>query len=122
MGMWGWEAGFSVWDFLESWSGLPFPYGGDLPNPGIEPASPAWQADSLLLSHLGSCFQGTVLRKSHDKNWEIGTDVYILFRLCVKQITNKNRLYSTGNSLLSVLWWLKWEGNPNMREYMHTYG
>ena len=25
----------------EYWSGLPFPYPGDLPNPGIEPQSPA---------------------------------------------------------------------------------
>jgi len=25
----------------ESWSGLPFPYPGDLPDPGIKPASPA---------------------------------------------------------------------------------
>ena len=31
----------------EYWSGLPFPSPGDLPNPGIEPASPALQADSL---------------------------------------------------------------------------
>ena len=29
------------------WSGLPFPSPGDLPNPGIEPASPVLQADSL---------------------------------------------------------------------------
>ena len=29
-------------------SGLPFPSPGDLPNPGIEPRSPALQADSLL--------------------------------------------------------------------------
>ena len=29
-------------------SGLPFPSPGDLPDPGIEPVSPAWQADSLL--------------------------------------------------------------------------
>ena len=29
------------------WSGLPFPSPGDLPDPGIEPASPALQADSL---------------------------------------------------------------------------
>ena len=28
-------------------SGLPFPSPGDLPNPGIEPRSPALQADSL---------------------------------------------------------------------------
>ena len=31
----------------EYWSGLPFPSPGDLPNPGIEPKSPALQADSL---------------------------------------------------------------------------
>ena len=31
----------------EHWSGLPFPSPGDLPNPGIEPGSPALQADSL---------------------------------------------------------------------------
>ena len=31
----------------EYWSGLPFPSPGDLPNPGIEPQSPALQADSL---------------------------------------------------------------------------
>ena len=32
----------------EYWSRLPFPSPGDLPNPGIEPGSPALQADSLL--------------------------------------------------------------------------
>ena len=31
----------------ESWSGLPFPSPGDLPDPGIKPGSPAFQADSL---------------------------------------------------------------------------
>ena len=31
----------------ENWSGLPFPSPGDLPNPGIEPGSPALQADAL---------------------------------------------------------------------------
>ena len=33
---------------------LPFPFPGDLPNPGIEPVSPASQADSLSLSHQGT--------------------------------------------------------------------
>ena len=32
----------------EYWSGLPCPPPGNLPNPGIEPRSPALQADSLL--------------------------------------------------------------------------
>ena len=30
------------------WSGLPFPSPGDLPDPGIEPRSPALQADALV--------------------------------------------------------------------------
>ena len=31
----------------EYWSGLPIPSPGDLPDPGIEPRSPALQADPL---------------------------------------------------------------------------
>ena len=31
----------------ECWSGLPFPFPGDLPNTGIKPGSSALQADSL---------------------------------------------------------------------------
>ena len=31
----------------EYWSGEPFPSPGDRPNPGIEPRSPALQADTL---------------------------------------------------------------------------
>ena len=38
----------------EYWSGLPLLSPEDLPDPGIEPASSAWQADSSPLSHLGS--------------------------------------------------------------------
>ena len=33
----------------ECWSGLPFPSPGDLPDPGIEPGSPALQADLYRL-------------------------------------------------------------------------
>ena len=31
----------------EYWSGLPFPFPRDLPDPGIKPGSPALQTDSL---------------------------------------------------------------------------
>jgi len=31
----------------EYWNGLPFPSPGDLPDPGTEPRSPAFQADDL---------------------------------------------------------------------------
>ena len=36
--------GFSMQEY---WSGLPFPSPGDLPNPGIEPGFPEFQADAL---------------------------------------------------------------------------
>ena len=41
-------------------SGQPFPSPGDLPNPGIEPRSPALQAILYQLSHKGS---------PHSKHW-----------------------------------------------------
>ena len=37
----------------EYWSGLPFPSPGDLPNPGIEPRSPALHTDALPSEALG---------------------------------------------------------------------
>ena len=39
------------------WAAISF--SGDLPDPGIKPASPAWQADSLPMSYLGSLPSGT---------------------------------------------------------------
>ena len=60
----------------EYWSGFPFPTPGDLPDPGIEPASlclPHWQ-DSLPLHCLGShC----------SSNWRLVVDRLSLDSLCV---------------------------------------
>ena len=36
------------------WSGLPVPFPGDLPNPGIESRSPSLQADSLPAEPQGN--------------------------------------------------------------------
>ena len=56
----------------EYWSGLPFPSPGDLSNPGIEPRSPALQADALtselpvakiLPEHKPSFFQCFIFGK-----------------------------------------------------------
>ena len=41
----------------EYWSGLPFPSPGDLPDPGIEPWSPAFRQTVYRLSHQGSLFK-----------------------------------------------------------------
>jgi len=37
----------------EYWSGLPFPFPGDLPDPGIELNFPALQGDALLSESPG---------------------------------------------------------------------
>ena len=39
----------------EYWSGLPFCSPGDLPDPGIEPRSPTFQADALTSEPAGRC-------------------------------------------------------------------
>ena len=50
----------------EYWSGLPFPPPGDLPDPGIEPASlmsPALEAGSLPLASPGKPYTPTQNKK-----------------------------------------------------------
>ena len=44
----------------EYWSELPFPSPEDLPNPGIEPMSPALQADSLPTEQRGKPKEGSM--------------------------------------------------------------
>ena len=51
----------------EYWSGLPFPSPGDLPNLGVEPRSPALQADALLSEPLVLSFlYSPTLASIHD--------------------------------------------------------
>ena len=51
----------------EQWSGLPFPSPGNLSNPGIEPRSPALQADSLLSEAPRKRTQGNLPLKPHQQ-------------------------------------------------------
>ena len=60
------------------WSGLPFHSPGNLPNPGIEPRSPALQVASLLSEPLGK-FQG-VTKVFWEKN---GKTTLLLRRVCL---------------------------------------
>ena len=62
----------------EFWSGLPFSPPGDLPNPGIEPASPvspALQADSLPAEPLESHLQDHTLNLPGDGSW-VGPELW----------------------------------------------
>ena len=51
----------------EYWSGLPFPSPGDLPNPGIEPGSPALQADALSSEPPGKLLYSQGNHKQNEK-------------------------------------------------------
>ena len=59
----------------EYWSGLPFPFPEDLPDPGIKPRSPALQADALTSEPPGKPF---VISKG-DKNgtWKVVSFQYV---------------------------------------------
>ena len=57
------------------WSGQPFPSPGDLPNPGIEPTSPALQADSLPAEPQASPYGCWFLAK---KAPEVGMDFLVI--------------------------------------------
>ena len=61
------SVGFSRQDY---WSGLPFPSLGDLPNPGIEPRSPALEADALTSEPPGKLY--------HYKREYIGVSKHIV--------------------------------------------
>ena len=49
----------------EYWSGLPFPSPRDLPDPGIEPKSPALQADALPSEPPGKQIPHATTKISH---------------------------------------------------------
>ena len=56
----------------EYWSGLPFPSPGDLPDPGIEPRSPALEADALSSELTGkphNILKQCQLSKKRSKRW-----------------------------------------------------
>ena len=66
----------------ESWSGLPFPPPGDLPNPGIKPGSPALQVVCLLTeppgkpllpleSHIKQARDSSPKETTHTQNGEV---------------------------------------------------
>ena len=49
----------------EYWSGVPFPSTGDIPDPGIEPESPALQVGCYCLRHQGSPGELAMCQSGH---------------------------------------------------------
>ena len=65
----------------EYWSGSPAPSPGDLPDPGIEPRSPALQADSLPSEPPGKI---TAPFKNITENFYIEVNWVIFFLFVIK--------------------------------------
>ena len=78
---------------LEYWSGLLFPSPGDLPDPGIEPRSPALQADSLPAeppgkpqnTGVGSLSLLQQIFPTQESNWGLLHCRWILYQLSHKE-------------------------------------
>ena len=68
----------------EDWSGLPCPPPGSLPLPGMEPESPALQADPLPGMPVGACkLQGTSYCLAAPTGWEFSGNWSVSnFSLC----------------------------------------
>ena len=62
----------------EYWSGLPFPSPGDLPDPGIKPWSPAFQADTLTSEPPGKSLKSTYLLKNYQCFLQIRNSLKIM--------------------------------------------
>ena len=70
------------------WSGLPFPSPGDLPDPGIEPGSPALEADALTSEPPGKPIKWVKIELSFIlRNWTYVVDES-LFPLIVENTCN----------------------------------
>ena len=83
----------------EYWSGLPCPPPGDLPNPGIEPRSPALQADSLPSEPPGK-----------PKNTGVGS-LSLLQEIFPPQELNQGLLHCR-----RILYQLSYQGSPNSQQ------
>ena len=86
----------------EYWSGQPFPSPGDFPNPGIEPRSPALQADSFPAEPQGKT-----------KNIEVGS-LSLLQGIFLTQESNQGLL-----PCRKILYQLSYEGSP---QKSHCWG
>ena len=73
----------------EYWSGLPFPFPGDLPNPRIKPRSPALQADALPSELPGKPIKAlykSIIAKQQLMKWNVFT-----YDLCSREMEDPVR-------------------------------
>ena len=101
------------WGFSrrEYWNVLPCPPPGDLPNPGIEPRSPALQADSLSSEPPGkpkntgmgslSLLQG--IFPTEESNWGLLCCRQILYQLSYQRSPFRRQIYPVSYILIRIV-------------------
>ena len=67
----------------EYWRGLPFPFPGNLLDPGIEPGSPAFQADALTSEPPGKPRQNKAPRKDAHVQIPGACECHVTWLCCV---------------------------------------
>ena len=91
--------GFSRQEYC---SGFPFPSPGDLPNPGVEPGSPALQVDSLPSEPQGKPLKLTEIPLSNKKKWTTCSwsvsECYILYN-SISMTSSKSQSYRDGEEM-----------------------
>ena len=88
-------SGFSIHGIFQarSWSGLPFPSPGDLPDPGIKPGSASLQADALLSEPPGKpiCEYYSAIKKNEVLSFAVtwvDIEEIILSEIRQRQVSN----------------------------------
>ena len=98
----------------EYWSGLPFPSPGDLPNPGIEPESPALQADSLPSEPPGKHVYVYTHTHTHTH-----THIYIYIPLKCKHLIASPVIISFNPTVFLTVWFFSLSSKWPYREIIH---
>ena len=87
----------------EYWSGLPFPSPGDLPNPGIEPGSPALQTDALPSEPPGKPYTYIYSKLNHCCTLETNTTcksiILHFFKKCYEKAEELTVIFDRGNQV-----------------------
>ena len=102
------------------WSGLPFPSPGSLPDPGIEPRSPALQADSLPSEPQWTLLVVQWLRcpssTAGGAGWKLRSHMSAVRPLYRPQLVTKERSAFMGEAPVQGEWVWLLLGNPTSPE------
>ena len=100
-----WTMGFSRPQY---WSGQPFPSPGDLPNPGIEPRSPALRVDSFPAEPQGK--PEFVIKAGHQNIHKFGNSLAVQWlRLCTSTAGAAGFIPGQDAKVSYVMWYNKEE-------------